>query len=659
MKSLYWSLLLAGSLMLPGAAQTEQKAEKKKEVAAAESPSPAVEKALSGLIDIGYRGMLNIQGDEGTYRSVVNQQKGLRLNTLELNFLPEKSRFLDEARLTANNWGDPYNTARLDAGKRGLWTYSGRYSNLFYYNNLPSFANLSTPGLYAGNQRAYDTSVRNYDHEVRFLPGRIISPYIGFQRNASRGVGVTPLVLDANEYPLRSNIHWTQNTILAGVRVELKRAHATIEQGRTAFNDDQYVYATGVTPGSRPNPTLGQVQVLNTGSESYAVRGRGPYTKVFGSGSITRFLDLTGSYMHSRPEINAGYNMAATGALYVPALVGIYRGQTDQAFGSTAAPQSLAGISAEAHAGIIRARYSFDSDRYESFGSATLTSQFTAAPGGTGPTVTTPTLLNVVKIVNNRQTAEVIADLHRMLTLRGGYRRETGTAHVPGGIVSPDARQFAELERNVVLLGMVLRPLSGLQWSSDYEYGNANKTIYRASLADSQKWRNQVRYQMRTDLSFQGAYSVMVNRNPQNQYHFDARQTSLSAQYFPRGGKNLNFIADYTRSTLASDINYLVPLAMLTADSNYRDNAHTGTLLADIGIPGSWQTPRFTGGGSFVTTSGSRPSRYWQPMGKLSLPVARLAQLYAEWRWYGFRQPYYLIEGFRSHQVTAGIRLTL
>jgi hypothetical protein len=375
MKHFYWSLLLVACLVAPASAaartaktakkQTKKAEEKKEAKTESPAPSPAVEKAISGLIELGYRGMTSVRGDQATYRSVVNNRTGLRLTAMELNFTPEKSRFLDEARLQVHNWGDPYNTARLEIGKRGLWRYSGRYSNMFYYNNLPSFANANAPGLYTGDQRAMDTSVRNYDNRLEFLPGRIITPYVGYQKNSSRGTGVTPLVLDGNDYPLRTNIAWQQNTLFAGVRVTMRRAHATIEQGHTSFNDNQYVYSTEALNGSRLAPVLGQTQLLKSGSESYIVRGRGPYTRVYGSGSITNFLDLTGTYVHSRPEMTAGYNMTATGALFVPSLLTLYPGQVDSSFGSSQAPHTLAGVSAEVHASIIRIRHTWETDRYE------------------------------------------------------------------------------------------------------------------------------------------------------------------------------------------------------------------------------------------------------------------------------------------------------
>ena len=92
----------------------------------------------------------------------------------------------------------------------------------------------------------------------------------------------------------------------------------------------------------------------------------------------------------------------------------------------------------------------------------------------------------------------------------------------------------------------------------------------------------------------------------------------------------------------------------------YRDNAHTVTALFNLTPPlRSRFTPAITAGGSFFTSSGSRPSTYYQPVAKLRLPISRHLSWFAEWRYYGYGEAFYLYEGFRTHLVTTGLRLTL
>ena len=79
----------------------------------------------------------------------------------------------------------------------------------------------------------------------------------------------------------------------------------------------------------------------------------------------------------------------------------------------------------------------------------------------------------------------------------------------------------------------------------------------------------------------------------------------------------------------------------------------------DIALPGyAGLTPKFTAGGSLFISSGSRPSRYYQPLMRLSLPLQKHVYWNTEWKYYGYGEQFYLYEGFRAHSFMTGLRLT-
>jgi hypothetical protein len=91
--------------------------------------------------------------------------------------------------------------------------------------------------------------------------------------------------------------------------------------------------------------------------------------------------------------------------------------------------------------------------------------------------------------------------------------------------------------------------------------------------------------------------------------------------------------------------------------SIYRDNAHTATALFNVTLPPrSGFAPKITAGGSFFLSSGSRPSSYYQPIATLRLPIGKNLYWFAEWRYYGYGEAFYLYEGFRANLVTTGLR---
>ena len=52
------------------------------------------------------------------------------------------------------------------------------------------------------------TTRRNFENELTLFPGGRIMPYLGYSRNSDSGNGITTLVAEMNESPLRNLITW-------------------------------------------------------------------------------------------------------------------------------------------------------------------------------------------------------------------------------------------------------------------------------------------------------------------------------------------------------------------------------------------------------------------------------------------------------------------
>lgn len=79
----------------------------------------------------------------------------------------------------------------------------------------------------------------------------------------------------------------------------------------------------------------------------------------------------------------------------------------------------------------------------------------------------------------------------------------------------------------------------------------------------------------------------------------------------------------------------------------------------DVALPGySGLTPKLTVGGSLFIASLSRPTRFYQPLVRLSLPLRKNVSWNTEWRYYGSGEQLYLYEGFRTHVFMTGLRIT-
>src|SRR5262249_37372489 len=103
---------------------------------------------------------------------------------------------------------------------------------------------------------------------------------------------------------------------------------------------------------------------------------------------------------------------------------------------------------------------------------------------------------------------------------------------------------------------------------------------------------------------------------------------------------------------------YLDPATQKPAVSFYRENSHVGTSLVRITLPKSGNLqPDISLGGSFFVSSGSRPTRYPQPLARVSLPLGKSFEWNAEWRWYALSETFYRFEQFHAHQVLVSLRM--
>src|SRR5262249_50876984 len=144
------------------------------------SPAPSGEQWVSGSLDFGYRWLTDVGGNFQEYRSVVNLGEGPKLFGLDLSFIDPKHRLFDRLDVRGYGFGgDPYNTAHVGARKAGLYDFTFDYSNIAYFNAVPSFANPLAPAGF--NEQAFDTHRRNMSFALDLRPGRHIIPYLAFE----------------------------------------------------------------------------------------------------------------------------------------------------------------------------------------------------------------------------------------------------------------------------------------------------------------------------------------------------------------------------------------------------------------------------------------------------------------------------------------------
>jgi hypothetical protein len=273
---------------------------------------------------------------------------------------------------------------------------------------------------------------------------------------------------------------------------------------------------------------------------------------------------------------------------------------------------------------------------------------------------TTLTPLTSLLVVNyNQEQTDVLLDVTHKLTLRGGYRYVWGDAQTGDALIAGPGQESSELRQQVGIAGVNFRATQKLSLNADFEDAASDHAYFRTSLYNYQKMRARARYQLLATLSLQASFSLLNNQNPTTgiNYDFLSRQNSLSASWTP--SKRVSILTEYTRSTLRSNIGYLEPEFLTPETSLYRDNAHNASALIDLALPAYAKlTPRLAFGGSLFISSGSRPTTYYQPLARLSLPIHKGLIWKSEYRYYGYDEAFYQYEGFRAHILQTGLTIS-
>jgi hypothetical protein len=603
------------------------------------------ESNFTGSIDIGYRYRWDVGGSQAAYRSVVDLGSGLKIFGADFVLLNPTHQVFDRFELHGSNWFDPYNTVRASVSLTNVYSLTFDYRDINYYNFLPSFANVSIgQGIYL-NQQSFDMRQKTLDTQLDLWPGRWLQPYVAFGHYSNDGIGISDYVLPQNQYALPYTSIYSTENLRGGFRFEFPKWHVTLEGGGTQYRDyEQLVDTTeGVLFGNRSVPYLGQTLTLNNASTVDQVKGNSGYGRGTFTASPFKWLDLSGQFLYSQPSLNAVETEVANGVIVTPDNLGFLTALNSTLNAYAQQPHTTGGFGVEMRPlKRIRILESFSTDRLHSSG-----------------TLADPPY-DVTRLVSNYSQNEinVLFDVARWLTIRGGYRYVWGDSIVPISDLGDPPGLTSEqgnLKRNVVLAGVAFVPNATLRASWDFEKSFGDNTAYfLTSLTDYTKSRINVRYKPLEKLQVSFISSVLKNSAPTpvvaNNSSFWTNGASLS--YTPV--KSINVVAEYSYTDISTNYGYLDPITLNNALSAYAERAHTASAYVELGFKGFQASL----GGSLFTSGGSRPTSYYQPLARLSYRINKYLDWKSEWHYYGLGETLYPFEGFRTNTFATGLRLS-
>jgi hypothetical protein len=285
-------------------------------------------------LEVGFR-FLNLKGDEGMYRTQINERGGLLIRsfTLATSDFEGHTTLADRFRIDASDLGSgPAQSLRLEASRAGFYKLRFGYRATDAFSALPAFANpLLAQGIFPG-QHTEDRRRRMFDIDLDLLPDHAIAPFIGFSHTDNRGPGQTTYHLGQDEFRLTQDLHERDREIRAGASFHFASVYGSVTQGWRSFRgSESLTLVSGAGNGNEPGTVLDQPVTATSVTRSDQTHVNTPFTTFFVTAQVMTRVRLIGNYVRFSAGSNGSETESAAGSFTSFPLSRFYTGLSESA----------------------------------------------------------------------------------------------------------------------------------------------------------------------------------------------------------------------------------------------------------------------------------------------------------------------------------------
>lgn len=281
-------------------------------------------------IEVGYR-WLDVSGNEDMYRSQIDERSGVLVRAFTMTSHGSEG-FLDHFRIDANDLGvGPASSIRIEAGSENRFRLRLGYRESDAFSALPGFANPFVGQGIVPGQHVYDRSRTMFDADLEFLPGRKVSPFIGYSSNHYQGPGRTTYFIGQDEFQLFSDLDDADTEVRAGVAFNTAKIQGVITQGwRNYTGDESLVLVAGAGAGNNSGPILGRPVTATDLQRRSETEASTPFTNLILTGQITNRLRLIGQFSRFTADTDALDSESASGSFISFPISRFFNGLTEE-----------------------------------------------------------------------------------------------------------------------------------------------------------------------------------------------------------------------------------------------------------------------------------------------------------------------------------------
>jgi hypothetical protein len=564
-------------------------------------------------IEAGYR-FLSVTGNEEMYRSQVNDREGFLIRSLHIGTdqkyagfpLTDKFR-LDAADLGAGGAG----FLRLDAGLTGVYRLRFSYRNTQYFSALQGFAN--PLGATVG-QQTWDRNRQQFNVDLEVLPGKVITPLVGYTDNTLSGPGYTTYHFGQDEFQLSQNLRSHDQEFRVGAAFNAGFVSGEVIQGWRKYHEtEDLTLAPFGGPGNNTTPVLGQNVSANSLTRSSNTDINVPITSAFVRGFALPNLQISGFYVRSNATGDDGTKEGAAGSF---ASFAISRFFTGYSANNTTSPNSLtwrAGGRAEWHvmSGLdLSAGYTERDQTWDN--QALLNELYTGTSTFTG--FSQADFQSLISTQTNIERQDKVLDVQASMRFLGPLGVRVGYSRIQQDLtVLEDAaeivvpgNQSGTFSRNINRFeGALTFSMAGFNIMGEASYDDASAAITRVDYLKRNRERVRLTWKTFDWIQVGGAAMWLDQKNedsgPLNTY--SASSTNYSADLTLKPVKDVWLRASYGQLKADSSIpvrapqNFTVFNSVNSEDGELMDFG-AGFKFKQFAVDGFWS--RFDNTGTYL-----------------------------------------------------------
>jgi hypothetical protein len=486
-------------------------------------------------MEVGYR-WLDVTGNQGVYRTQINERGGLLLRTFSMTTSDFKgdSALLDRLRIDSTDLGaGPASSLRLEAARSGAYRLRVGYRRLDAFSALPAFANpLLNQGIVPG-QHTFDRTRTLVNADLEFLPDRAITPFVGYSWNRNNGPGQTTFHVGEDEFSLLQGLNETDREFRTGFTFNTTAFYGQVTQGWRRFRgSEQLTLSPGANIGNNTNPVLGQPVSADQVTQNTQTRVNTPFTNVFIAGQPAKRIRLIGNYSRFTADSNGIGNDSATGSFVSFLLSRDFTGLTETSSGRAKNTTWRGGARAEvALIDGVDFLAGFQREHRELDGSSLINTLYAQSiTFGGVDRKDLQTVLTSTNSLNRDQdvlNAGISARALGPFAIRAEVRQSTQDFAVApdlAEIVVPGSQggDFTRRVRTFDTTGTFTR--SGLTVGASWKKDSANQPVFRTDFLDRDRYRARAAWRTKNNVLGIALSGEQTNQqNHQSEIGFDGK----------------------------------------------------------------------------------------------------------------------------------------